>query len=102
MIESADENEFSALNELEATSSFLSTVLLSFLDAGIPGEEAMTAEFFSQGFVVLQKGSGDTESDCASLSGHSAALTSGFDVKSSVHLESNEWALDEDLKNWSA
>ncbi len=102
MIEFAGENEFSALNELEATSSFLSTVLLSFLDAGIPGEEAMTAKFFSQGFVVLQKGSGDTESDGASLSGHSAALTGGFDVKSSVHLESNEWALDEDLKNWSA
>ena len=98
----AGENEFSALNELEATSSFLSTVLLSFLDAGIPGKEAMTAKFLSQRFVVLKEGSGDTESNGTSLTGHASTLTGGFDVKSSVHLKSNEWALYEDFKNWSA
>jgi hypothetical protein len=102
MIEFAEENEFSALNELEATSSFLSTVLLSFLDAGIPGQEAKTSKFLSKGLVVLKQRSGNSKSDCASLSGHTATLTGGFDVKSSVHLESNEWALDENFKNWSA
>lgn len=102
MIEFAEENEFSALNELEATSSFLSTVLLSFLDAGIPGQEAKTAKFFSKGLVVLKQGSGNSKSHGTSLSGHATTLTGGFDVESSVHLESNEWAFDEDFKNWSA
>jgi hypothetical protein len=62
----------------------------------------MTAKFLSQRFVVLKEGSGDTESNGASLSGHAPTLTGGFDVKSSVHLKSNEWALHEDFKNWSA
>ncbi len=102
MIEFAGENEFSALNELEATSSFLSTVLLSFLDAGIPREEAKTAKFFSQGFVVLKQRSGNTKSDCTSLSGHASTLAGGFNVKSAVHLESNERALHENFENRSA
>lgn len=92
----------SALNELEATSSFLSTVLLGFFHSRIARKVTAGSKFFLEFGVDLKESAGDTESDGAGLTGNAAAFGSGFHVVAPVHAKMNEWALDEDFKYWAS
>jgi hypothetical protein len=77
----------SALNELEATSGFLATVFLAFLDASVSGQEAASSEFLAELFVNFKKGSGNTELNGTGLAGDAAAFGGGFDVIRTVEVE---------------
>lgn len=46
---------FLALNELEASASFLAAVLLAFLDARIAGHETASSELFAESLVIFDE-----------------------------------------------
>lgn len=102
LVDESNESEFSALNELEATSCFLAPVLLTFLNSRVSGHVALGSEVFLELFVYGYKCSGDAESDCTSLTGDAAALTGCNNVVLRIETEVNQRALDEDFENGSA
>ena len=67
-----------SLGELRCTTSCLQAVLLSFLHAGISGEEACLLDSRTVLSICLAKGTCDTMTDSACLTGKSAAAN-GYD-----------------------
>jgi hypothetical protein len=89
------------LNELEATSGFLATVFLSFLDTGVSSEEAFCLEWRSEFRIHFDKGSGNSKSDRTGLASDTAAIAGCLDIVLAFKSDSNEWALDENIKHWA-
>ena len=92
----------SALNELEAASRLLATILLRFLHARIAGKETASAKLLAQAIVVLEQRASDAELDRARLSCDAAAVSARLHIEPAVHREMHERTSNEDLKHRSA
>jgi hypothetical protein len=89
------------LNELEATSGFLTTVFLSFLDTGVSSKEAFCLERRSEFRIHFDQGTGNSKSDRTGLTSDSAAIAGCLDIVLAFKSNRNEWALNENVQHWS-
>lgn len=68
------------LAELGATSGSVQAVLLTFLHAGIAGEEPVVSQCLEVFFVVANQGPGESHSDGTGLPGQAATGNAGDDI----------------------
>lgn len=90
-----------SLNELEAASGFLATVLFAFFNSRVAGQIASGAQWLAKVFVHLNKRASDAKSNGTSLTGDSAAFCGRHDVILPFHFESGKRAIDENFENWT-
>ena len=82
-----------SLRELRSATCLLETVLLSFLDSGVAGQEAFLLEGGTAIGFCLKQSACDAETDCAGLTGIAAAVDVNHNVILALCAEKHEGLL---------